>query len=59
MRREADSFSLGKQREFRCEGELPNTHVALLLQSLFLEGLGTERHSLEGDEYLLQGDVTG
>ena len=62
MGKEADSISVVKQHGFRCGGEIPNTHPVLLLQSLFWEGLGTERPSPEGDgsqEYLLQGDVTG
>lgn len=30
MGREADSFSVGKQQEFMCEGEIPRTHAVLL-----------------------------
>ena len=42
MGREADSFSVGKQQEFMCEGEIPRTHAVLLWQSLFWKGLETE-----------------
>lgn len=41
MEREADSFSVGKQ-QVRCKGEIPNTHVALLWQSLFWKEPGTQ-----------------
>lgn len=41
IEREADSCSTGKQHEFRPKGEIPNIHVALVLQSLFWKGLGT------------------
>ena len=37
MERKADSFSVGKQHEFMSKGKFPNTHTALVLQSLILE----------------------